>query len=171
MAQKEPSAQQRWIQHTLRSAPWRRQSQLAAIIALALIVAIIIGALYLAQVTTVATTGRQNEELIAYRDSIVRQNEQLRAEIAELRSIPRLLRRAQELGFYVADRSQIEYLVIDGYMPQQPESVAPLQDTEPLPIYDETFAGWLQRQWEALVGQFEAWAGSDTSEQGGSANP
>jgi len=48
------------IQHTLRRAPWRRQSQLAAIIALALIVAIIIGALYLAQVTAISTTGRQN---------------------------------------------------------------------------------------------------------------
>lgn len=166
MTQHEPSNRQPWIQHTLRSAPWRRQSQLAAILALALIVAIIIGALYLAQVTTVATTGRQNEELLAHRDSIVRGNEQLRAEIAELRSIPRLLRRAQELGFFAANRDQIEYLVIEGYMPYQPESVAPLQDSEPLPIYDETFSGWLQQQWEALVAQFEAWAGSDLSGQG-----
>ena len=164
MAQRDPAGRPQWIPHTLRSAHWRRQSQLAAIIALALIVAIIIGALYLAQVTTVATTGRQNAELQLYRDSIVRENEQIRAEIAELRSIPRLLRRAQELGFVFADRPQIEYLVIEGYLPEQPPSVAPLQDdAEPLPIYDETFSGWLQRQWEALVAQFEEWAGAESS--------
>ncbi len=150
------------IQHTLRSAPWRRQSQLAAIIALALIVAIIIGALYLAQVTTISTTGRQNEELRAYRDRLVRENEQLRAEIAELRSVPRLLQRAQEMGFTYAGSEQIEYLIVAGYMPEQPASVAPLQaQQEPLPVYDETFSGWLEQQWAELVAQFRAWASAN----------
>lgn len=169
MTQSNRSTTPHWIEHTLRSAPWRRQSQLATMIALALIVAIIIGALYLAQATTVATTGRQLEELLAYRDRLVRENEQIRAEIALMRSIPRLLTRAQEMGFYYADRDQIEYLVIDGYMPAYGESVAPLEEAaaEPLPAYDETFSGWLQQQWEALVTQFEAWvnAGAPTGGQ------
>lgn len=164
MAQQDRTGRAQWIQHALRSAPWRRQSQLAAILALALIVSIIIGALYLAQVTTVATTGRHNEELQAYRDSLVRQNEQIRADIAELRSIPRLLRRAQELGFTYADRADIEYLIVDGYMPVQPESVAPLQpEDDALPVYDESFPEWISKQWDALMAQFEAWAGSDAS--------
>ncbi|MFC1959561.1 hypothetical protein ACFLYO_02515 [Chloroflexota bacterium] len=149
-----------WIQHTLQNAPWRRQSQLAAILALVLIVSIIIGALYLAQVTAVATTGRQNEEHQRYRDTLVRDSEQIRADIAELRSIPRLLRRAQELGFTYADRGAIEYLIVAGYLPAQPESVAPLEpEGDTLPLYDETFSGWLQQQWQGLVEQFEAWAG------------
>ncbi len=158
MAQKD----QTWIQHTLRRAPWQRQSQLATMIALALIVAIIIGALYLAQATTTATTGREMEDMAAYRDRLVRENEQIRAEIAQMRSIPRLITRAQQLGFVFADRDQMEYLVVEGYMPELPESVAPLQQEEvaPLPDYDETFSGWLQQQWEALVMQFEEWAGS-----------
>jgi len=156
------------IQHTLRRAPWRRQSQLAAIIALALIVAIIIGALYLAQVTAISTTGRQNEELLAYRDRLVRENEQLRAEIAELRSVPRLLQRAQEMGFTYADSEGIEYLIVAGYMPEQPASVAPLQaQEEPLPVYDETFSGWLERQFADLVAQFEAWASTRRSPAAG----
>lgn len=153
------SRQDGWIQHTLQNAPWRRQSQLAAIMALMLIVSIIIGALYLAQVTAVATTGRQNEDLQSYRDTLVRDNEQIRADIAELRSIPRLLRRAQALGFTYADHSSIEYLIVAGYLPDQPESVAPLEpEGEALPLYDETFSGWLQQQWTGLVDQFEAWA-------------
>jgi hypothetical protein len=145
-------------QHTLRTAPWRRQSQFAAIVALVLIVAIIIGALYLAQVTTISTTGRQNEELRVYRDRLVRENEQIRADIADLRSIPRLLRRAQELGFTYAGTAQIEYLIVDGYQPELVRSVAPLvAENEPLPVYDETFSGWLQQQWLNLTLQFEEW--------------
>ncbi len=169
MAQNNQQNGTQWIQHTLRSAPWRRQSQLATIMALVLIVAIIIGALYLAQVTTVATTGRQNEDLQNYRDRLVRENEQIRADIAALRSVPRLLRRAQELGFTYADRETIEYLIVDGYMPEQPESVAPLRpdEEEVLPLYDETFSGWIRRQWELLVAQFEDWAGSDNPDGAG----
>lgn len=158
MSTKKPQPQPDWIQHTLRSAPWRRQSQFAATIALALIVAIIIGALYLAQVTRVSTTGRQNEDLRIYRDRLVRENEQIRADIADLRSVPRLLRRAQELGFTYAGGPDIEYLVVEGYVPHVPESVAPLiPDDELLPIYDESFAGWLRQQWLNLSIQFEEW--------------
>jgi hypothetical protein len=169
MAQNKDSDRSQWIQHTLRSAPWRRQSQLATIMALMLIVAIIIGALYLAQVTTVATTGRQNEDLQDYRDRLVRENEEIRADIAALRSVPRLLRRAQELGFTYADRDRIEYLIVSGYIPEQLTSVAPLrpEDEAALPLYDETFSGWLRQQWQNLVAQFEEWAGSEQSGTGG----
>lgn len=159
MSTKKPQPQPDWIQHTLRTGPWRRQSQFAAIVALALIVAIIIGALYLAQVTTVSTTGRQNEDLRVYRDRLVRENEQIRADIADLRSIPRLLRRAQELGFTYAGAENIEYLIVEGYQPHLPESVAPLvPEEDPLPVYDETFSGWLRQQWLNLSIQFEDWA-------------
>ncbi len=159
MSQKTPLNRSQWIQHALRSAPWRRQSQAAAIIALALIVGVIIGALYLAQITSVATMGRQNENLQRYRDNLVRQNEQIRADLAELRSIPRLLRRAQDLGFIYAGGASMEYLVVPGYQPERLTSVAPLRsDVEALPVYDETFSGWIQQQWEQIVSQFEEWA-------------
>jgi len=167
MADDNLSRQSQWLQHALRSAPWRRQSQLAAMIALALIVAIIIGALYLAQATTTSTIGRQMEELQAYREQLVRENEQIRAEIADLRSIPRLEQRANELGFSEADRDQLQYLVIPGYLPEEPASVAPLHpvDENGLPDYDETFSGWLQQTWQTLVLQFEDWVGSQTEAQ------
>lgn len=168
MARDKQPQEPGWIQHTLRAAPWRRQSQLAAVVALAVIVSIIIGALYLAQVTTVSTTGRQNEELRIYRDQLVRENEQIRADIAELRSIPRLLRRAQELGFTYAGVGEIEYLIVDGYQPEQIESVAPLIPVdEPLPVYDESFSSWLSQQWTNLSIQFEEWAERTAAGQAG----
>ncbi len=156
-----------WIQHALRTAPWRRQSQLVAMIALALSVPIFIGARYLAQATTPATAGRQMEELLAQRERLVREGEQLRAEIADMRSIPRLESRARELGFEEARRDQQQYLVVEGYLPEQVTSVAPLvPEQSTLPDYDETFGGWLQEAWGSLVDQFEAWVGSQTPIQG-----
>ncbi|HLV35036.1 MAG TPA: hypothetical protein VKY59_07990, partial [Spirillospora sp.] len=91
-----------WIDHALRRTPWRSQRQAAALVALGFFVALIIGALYLSQAVAVATTGRQLEALIAERNRLEQVNEELRAEIAGLRSVPRLQQRARELGFELA---------------------------------------------------------------------
>lgn len=155
---------QSWLQHTLRRRSWRVQRQAVALGALGLFVAIIIGALYLAQAASLSTLGRQLEDQIAERNRLEQTNEQLRAEIAELRSVPRLLARAQELGFVQAARDQIEYLVIDGYNPNRAQTVAPVeQETgeEPLPVYDETFIGWVQQQWDSFQQQFEGFSGEE----------
>ncbi len=150
---------QNWIQHTLRRRRWRPQNQAAALATLGVIIALIIGVLYLSQVSSNATTGRQLADLIAERNELQSMNEQLRAEIAELRSVPRLLARARELGFVPAGQDQIEYLVIEGYNPHRDETVAPLQDEEPqLPVYDESFGGWLQQQLDNLRAQFEGFS-------------
>ena len=155
---------QNWLQHALRRRSWQVQRQAVALGALGLFVAIIIGALYLAQASSLSTLGRQLENLIAERNRLEQTNEQLRAEIAQLRSVPRLLARAQELGFVPATRDQIEYLVIDGYNPNRSQTVAPVQaeeDEEPLPVYDETFIGWLQQQWDSFQDQFESFSGEE----------
>ncbi|RMG89612.1 MAG: hypothetical protein D6712_01400 [Chloroflexi bacterium] len=152
---------QNWIQHTLRRSRWRPQNQAAALATLGVIIALIIGVLYLSQVSSNATTGRQLADLIAERNELQSVNEQLRAEIAELRSVPRLLARASELGFVPAGQDQIEYLVIEGYNPHRDETVAPLQKEEPqLPVYDESFGGWLQQQLDNLRAQFEGFSGT-----------
>lgn len=146
-----------WIDHALRRTPWRTQRQALALAFLGFFLAIIIGGLYLAQAAAVSTTGRQLEDLIAERNQLEQANEQLRAEIARLQSVPRLLDRARELGFTLAERASIEYLVIPGY---QPNSDAPVVTPAPAnPVvygtYDETFVGWLQEQWDAFTHQFQ----------------
>jgi hypothetical protein len=155
---------QNWLQHTLRRRSWRGQRQAVALGALGLFVAIIIGALYLAQASSLSTLGRQLEDLIAERNRLEQNNEQLRSAIAELRSVPRLLARAQELGFVQAVRDQIEYLVIEGYNPNRTQTVAPVAeaaDEAPLPVYDETFIGWVQQQWDSFRRQFEGFSGEE----------
>jgi hypothetical protein len=147
---------QRWMQHALRDTPWRLQRQAVALVGLGLFIAVIIGALYLAQSTALATLGRQLEDLIARRNQLEQTNEQLRAEIAELRTVSRLLARAKELGFGNSEQSDIEYLVVSGYNPNRVEAPPQMVEEAPnIPAYDETFIGWLQQQWDAFISQFQ----------------
>ncbi len=136
--------------------PLQIQRQATALAGLGVFIAIIIGALYLAQSASVATLGRQLEELITRRNALEQTNEQLRSEIAQLRSVPRLLARAQELGFNAANDNEIEYLYVDGYNPQRVDVPAAsiAQTATNLPAYDESFSGWLQQQWDSLLRQF-----------------
>ncbi|MEM6284439.1 MAG: hypothetical protein AAF787_19765 [Chloroflexota bacterium] len=144
-----------WIQQAVRRTPLQGQQQVFALIALALFMAVVIGALYLSNVADTSTTGRELEALIAERDQLEQTNEELRVEIAELRSVPRLIARAEELGFRQAAASEVEYLVVQGYNPQRGLTVAPIEEeTEQLPVYDETLMGWLQQQADSLSRQF-----------------
>ncbi len=148
-----------WFNHTFRNRPWQNQRQAIALLTLSFFVAIVIGALYLAQASAVSTTGRQLEELIAQRNTLEQNNEQLRAEIAGFQSVPRLEQRARELGFTQAGRDNIEYLVIDGYDPNREPLATPIPEEAPatdlVPVYDETFLGWLQQQWDSFSSQLE----------------
>jgi cell division protein FtsB len=150
-----------WLDHALRRAPWRTQRQALALVALGFFVAIIIGALYVSQAANLSTTGRQLEELIAERNQLEQTNEDLRAQIAGLRSVPRLFQRARDLGFRMARREDIEYLIIEGYNPDQPALPTPAGvEVVELPPYDETFLGWLRQQWDAFTGQVEDFEGT-----------
>lgn len=128
---------------------------------LGLFVAIIIGALYLTQSSTASTLGRQLEELITTRDNLQQQNEQLRAEIANLQRVGRLLLRAEELGFTPARETDIQYIVVDGYNPDRVRDqavIAPEVESAPVPQYDESFSGWVQQQIDALRAQIEGFS-------------
>jgi hypothetical protein len=123
--------------------------------------------LYLSQVASFATTSRQLEQLIAERDELERRNEQLRVEIASFQSVPRLLSRAQALGFEPATPDRMEWLMIDGYNPERDQTVAPLDaPTIILPTYDETFWGWIQQQWDILRQQFDSFTHPETQTDG-----
>ncbi len=144
-----------WVQQAVRRSPLRGQQQVFGLILLALFMAVIVGALYLSNVADTSTTGRQLEALLVERDQLEQTNEQLRVEIAELRSVPRLIARAEELGFRQAGSAAVEYLVVQGYNPQRSRTVAPLDEPEADALtYDETFIGWLQQRADELSQQF-----------------
>lgn len=141
----------KWLQHTFRRRGWRPQRQAIAVGTLGVFIALILGALYLSQVAMEASRGRDMRDLIALRDELERSNEELRVEIAELRSLSRLRTRAQELGFVPASQTDMMYVVVDGYNPNRGETVAPLEEeTEDLPVYSETFGDWLRSQFEGF---------------------
>jgi hypothetical protein len=147
-----------WIQHALKRSAWRPQRQVVALATLGFFIALILGALYLTQVASEATTNRRLEELLDERDDLERINEELRAEIARLKSVGNLQARAEAVGFTLANQDQILYLPVEDYVPNQPDTVAPVAPAEPAEaepdVYDETFGDWLSRQWEALQERF-----------------
>lgn len=152
-----------WLSHALKPARWQPQRQLLALGTLTIFVAVIIGALYLTQSSASSTLGRQLEDLISQRNRLELENEQLRAEIANLQRVGRLLTRAEELGFAPAAETDIEYLVVNGYNPDRartdlllnPAAGAYAAAEPPVIQYDESFAGWVQQQIDALRGQID----------------
>jgi len=149
---------QNWFIRQAQRPPWRTRRQATALATLSVFVAIIMGGLYLAQVGQLSITGRQLEELISTRDELQQTNEQLRVEIAGLRSVPRLLARAQELTFVDAAANSIEYLVVDGYNPNRVDNTTVLlqEEAPELPVYDESFEGWARQQWDIFTAQLES---------------
>jgi hypothetical protein len=158
-----------WLQHTFRERrPIRIQRQVAALAALAIFISILMGALYLAQSASVATMGRQVEDLIVERNQLQQVNEQLRAEISGYRTVSRLIGRAEALGFIQADEAEIEYLYVPDYNPQRvqndvvvsnnPQLSADVEEGETV-IYEESFAGWMQEQWDNLMQQITTFSG------------
>lgn len=151
---------QNWVRHTLARTGLQTRNQATALIALGVIITLIFGGIYLSQVATYAATNREIEMLIAERNDLELANEDLRAEIALLETVPRLLERAEALGFRLATADDIVYLVIAGYDPNRAGSVVPLvsdvQEFQDVASYDATFGGWLQQQWDMLQQQFSS---------------
>jgi cell division protein FtsB len=148
---------QHWVQHALERTGWRPQNQVVTLMLLAIIITLIFGGIYLSQVANFAILNRDTQDLIIERDDLERRNEELRAEIAALETVPQLLQRAQALGFRLAGESDIQYLVVDGYNPTRDITNAPIEaveETAPEVVYDETFGGWLQAQFDSLRQQF-----------------
>ncbi len=145
-----------WFQHALRQAAARNQTETLAIAALIVFVAILIGALYLAQATATATTGFELEGLVKTRDSFQRNKEDMIAQIAHHKNITDLRGRAEVLGFQPITTQ--EYLVVSGYAPNR-ATPTPQVTIAPTYVYDETFNGWLKAQLDKLTAQFDAWGG------------
>ncbi len=147
------------IQHTLAEPPFANQRQVVVILALMVVVGTIIAALYLLQITITTTTARELQEMNNNRDQLQRDIERLRADIANLQSLPRMMTRAAELGFRPAENDEIRYVIVDGYQYDRPR-VTPTPTPTPVPAeaaYDETLGGWLRQQWDALRQQFAEW--------------
>lgn len=148
--------------NTLRSVFIRgageNQKQVVSVVVLLAVVTIIIGGLYLAQTTTSITTARDIQQMSEYRSRLERENEMLRSDIARMQNLTSLQTRSATLGFQQAGPEDIYYLVVDGYVYNVPVPTATSVQSTPTPeAYQENFAGWLKRQYDALIDQFSEW--------------
>jgi hypothetical protein len=114
----------RIFDQAMRQTGWRPQRQAVTVGILGVFLALIMGALYLSQVATESSRGREMRDLLARRDELERVNEELRVEIAQLQSLDRLRQRAQELGFIPAGRADQIFIVVDGYTQNRAQTVA-----------------------------------------------
>src|SRR5688572_10515493 len=98
-----------------KQAPWRTQTQAVAAWSVTLLVVMVLGGLYLTVASRAAAAGRDLQGLEVRKAALTLENDELRAELAELRSVDRLVTRALAMGFQPAQPGQIEYLAIDSY--------------------------------------------------------
>jgi type II secretory pathway pseudopilin PulG len=140
-----------WIRQAIRQAPWRTQTQASSLVLAVVVMVAVIGALYLAQASRTAAAGRRLQELEVQRQALEQQNAQLRAEIAALRSVPRLIAEAEEEGFHNARQDEVDYIVIEEVPASLGAPPTPIPTvTELVPTYDETLDGWLSEQLAAF---------------------
>lgn len=80
-----------------------------------LILAALVGAIYVNQASRIASSGRRVQMLQEDLDELKRKNAMVERLIAETQSLARLEEEALRLGFVRANPDSIEYLVVAGY--------------------------------------------------------
>jgi hypothetical protein len=137
----------------------RRQSVLSdAQVALGwfviIVLAALVGSIYVIQASRYASDGRRVQNLQADLEELKRQNAVLERGIAETQSLGRLEQEALQLGFVRAEPENIEYLMVSGY-PAEEESVAtsaePVVMVSPVETIGEALSLLLQRRSDSLV--------------------
>jgi type VI protein secretion system component VasK len=139
-----------WLNQALRQAPWRTQTQATSLVLALVVIVVVIGALYLAEASRTAAAGRRLQELDGQRQTLEQKNAELRAEIAALRSVPRLVSAAQQLGYRPATSDDVEYLPIPDEAPQVAAPAPPRASSQIVAQYDETLASWLSESLASL---------------------
>lgn len=139
--------------------------------AVILLLAAILGAIYLNQASRIATVGRQIQIEQSTLETLKRDNNELERQIAEAQSLERLQQEAVALGFRPAASDEIEYVVIPNYPAATVEpplerlqtAVSPTTSPEaaaPPPI--ETIR---QALWQALINSTQNLVRGESHEQ------
>jgi hypothetical protein len=141
------------LARAFKEAPWRSQTQAVAVVSIALLIIAIVGGFYLTVASRAATAGRDLQRLEAEKAALIQANEELRAELSQLRSVDRLVQRALALGFTPAQPEQIHYLRVDNY-PYAAETTPPPRASAPPAVPPSTLsvlADWFAQVLQGLV--------------------
>jgi hypothetical protein len=137
--------------HAFKQAPWRLQIRTTGRTALWIVGLLVLGAIYLAVNAEVARAGRQLLVLERQREHLQRTNAELSTTYAELTTPELMMEKAAYLGFRPARPDEIEYVEVEGYLPEEefvgPSPPASDRDRSSMlsPSYTETLGDWFSR--------------------------
>ncbi len=139
-----------YLVHAYRQAPWRIQRQWLGGFLLAVLAIAMVAALYLDITAQAAISGREIQGLTADIITIQQGNADLETRLAVVTSNDAMEKRAKDLGYEPVDPTKVQYIIVPGYVPPQPDILAApaLQPSAPTiaPEYTESLIEWLQQQ-------------------------
>ena len=138
-----------YLVHAYRQAPWRIQRQWLGGFLLGVLAIAMVSSLYLDITAQAAISGREIQALTSDITLMQQGNADLQTKLAVLNSTSAMEARAKELGYQPVDQTKVQYVVVPGYIPPQPDilAVAPaLRPSAPTipPEYTESLIEWLQ---------------------------
>lgn len=111
-----------------------------------LVLAALLGTIYVSQASRIASVGRRVQILQNELTELKRQNNDLERDIAAAQALDRLQAEAIRLGFVEADPADIEYIIVPDYPAEEetdPLEIAPTVTAVPPPAETVREALWL----------------------------
>lgn len=121
-----------------RRLNWLTEAQAAVGWGIILLLAALLGAIYVRQASRIASIGRRVQVKQIELVELKRENADIEQEIAEAQSLDRLQAEAIRLGFVPADPEDIEYVVVPQYPAEELETAVvqqspPVVEPDPAP--------------------------------------
>lgn len=144
------------LAQTYAQAPWRRQLQLIGLFSLVLVSIALVAGIYLNVSAKAAAVGRDIQTMQAQIETLDREIEDLRSQLATVLSSSEMEVRALKMGFAPLSPEQTVYLRIPGYADRQAVVLAPnssrtLVSAHVLPEqYTESLFDWARRRLSAI---------------------
>ncbi|HCU80775.1 MAG TPA: hypothetical protein DGN60_06390 [Chloroflexi bacterium] len=139
---------------SFKQAQWRRHRQITAPILIIVFALGMFGAIYLAETSRAAVTGRHVQQLRRQVENIGYENDLIHANNAYLESASLLMERAGQLGYVPLQLEQIEYLMVPNFDYEQDNSYISSSEgsnsADSTSYYDESLTEWAVRhivQW------------------------
>ena len=134
---------------SFKQAQWRRHRQITVPILIIVFALGMFGAIYLAETSRAAVTGRNVQQLRRQVENIGYENDLIHANNAYLESASLLMERAGQLGYVPLQLDQIEYLVVQNFDYEKDKHHIMKSEGDhsaDLPTYyDESLAEWAMR--------------------------
>ena len=134
---------------SFKQAQWRRHRQITVPILIIVFALGMFGAIYLAETSRAAVTGRNVQQLRRQVENIGYENDLIHANNAYLESASLLMERAGQLGYVPLQLDQIEYLLVPNFDYEQDKHHimnSEGNNSADLPsYYDESLTEWAVR--------------------------